>query len=251
MLPQGASIRIRNAVKTHRDRGNAAAFSLSVPELDLEAGGVCVVAGRSGCGKTTLLDVLGCISAFDSCETFSLTHGERSYDLHRAGATRRASLRRGTIGYVLQQGGLLPFLTAWENIALPLNMIGSYRQHRESAMALAETLGIADLLSRRPAELSIGQRQRVSIVRALAPRPGLLLADEPTGALDPISAQVVRAQLLEAARGLNITTIIVTHDVELFTPVADMLLGFRVESCEQGGVVSTVVRQERGADATC
>lgn len=245
MSSQGADICIRNAVKTHR-AGRGAAFSLSVPELQLEAGCVCAVMGRSGCGKTTLLDVLGCISEFDYCEQFSFALGEKQWNLAGAGARQRALLRRGKIGYVLQQGGLLPFLTAWENIELPMRFAACPAAYRESARELAAILGIEDLLNRRPAALSIGQRQRVSIVRALAVQPGLLLADEPTGALDPISALEVKNQLLQAARWLNITTVIVTHDVELFRPVADEILGFRLEADSSGGVLSTLEKEERG-----
>ena len=92
MQPNGASLSIRHAVKTHR--AAEAVFTLQVPELELPAGCVCVVTGRSGCGKTTLLDVLGCISAFDTCERFTITHGKRNYELSRAGAMRRAALRK-------------------------------------------------------------------------------------------------------------------------------------------------------------
>lgn len=247
MQPNGASLSIRHAVKTHR--AAEAVFTLQVPELELPAGCVCVVTGRSGCGKTTLLDVLGCISAFDTCERFTITHGKRNYELSRAGAMRRAALRRGTVSYVLQQGGLLPFLTAWENIMLAQQIASAPLEYRKTARTLAETLGISSLLDRFPAALSIGQRQRVSIVRAMAMRPGLLLADEPTGALDPITAQTVREQLLQAARLLHITTVIVTHDVELFRPVADVVLGFEVCKKEQGDVVSTVIKEEKGGEA--
>lgn len=240
----GAEIRIRNAVKIHR-AGQVAAFSLSVPELELEPGSVNVVVGKSGCGKTTLLDVLGCISSFDSCEQFTFALGEKRWEVAGAGAVRRAALRRGGIGYVLQQGGLLPFLNVWENIELPMRMAACPKAYRQSARELADILEIGDLLHRRPAELSIGQRQRVSIIRALAVQPGLLLADEPTGSLDPISAREVRAQLIQSARWLNITTVIVTHDVELFRPAADVIWGFRVEAQAGAGVISTVLKEER------
>lgn len=245
MNTSGADIVIHHAVKTHRS-GQGASFSLLIPELKLESGRVCVVVGKSGCGKTTLLDVLGCMSTFDSCERFTFTLGKKQWDAAGGGAGCRAALRRGAIGYVLQQGGLLPFLSAWENIELAMRLAGCPKAYSESARELADALDITDVLCRRPAELSIGQRQRVSIVRAMAVRPGLLLADEPTGALDPISAQEVRSRLLQNARWLNITTVIVTHDVELFRPVADEILGFRVEEDAAGGVQSTLVKEERG-----
>lgn len=232
-------IRIEQALKRHESPGGA--FELQIPAMGLSAGEVCVVAGSSGCGKTTLLDVLGCISRFTRCKRFELYNEGKTLPLHRMSGRRLADLRRHHIGYILQQGGLLPYLTAWENILLPLQMAGKLH-FRQEAHRLAAQLGVADLLNKRPAELSIGQRQRMCIIRALAGRPSLLLADEPTGALDPVSAAEVRAELLYAARATNATTVIVTHDVALFRPVADRLLGFTVS--RTGNTICSVLHEE-------
>lgn len=218
---------LETAVKRHESADHA--FELRVPELRLRAGAVCVVAGKSGCGKTTLLDALGCISPWQSCGRHYFAPDEHTgVDVARIPNRMRAEMRRRCIGYVLQQGGLLPLLTAWENILLALRFSG--RTDRQNyARALAEQLGVAEELHKRPEALSIGQRQRISIVRALAPCPALLLADEPTGALDPVSAADVRPLLLEAARKQGSAVVIVTHDVELFANDADVNMGFTIE----------------------
>lgn len=210
---------------TKRFESADSAFELRVPALDLAEGSVCVVAGRSGCGKTTLLDALGGISPWNSCEQHTFCPAEVPINMLRCSGRQRAAMRRDEIGYILQQGGLLPFLTAWENILLPMRLSGRSAL-QNSALELAATLGIADQLAKRPEALSIGQRQRVSIVRALALRPALILADEPTGALDPVSAAEVREQLISIAAEQGCGVIIVTHDVELFADCADMRLGF-------------------------
>lgn len=239
MMQSSPIVRIAQALKRYESPGGA--FELLIPALELTPGEVCVVAGSSGCGKTTLLDVLGCISRFTRCERFELKQGERLLSLQRLGSGRLAALRRQHIGYILQQGGLLPYLTAWENIMLPLQMAGKTRAAKE-ALRLAEQLGVSAQLDKRPAALSIGQRQRVCIVRALAGHPALLLADEPTGALDPVSAAEARAELLRAARETGATTVIVTHDIALFRPVADRLLGFTVSRA--GNTVSSFLHEE-------
>ncbi len=229
-------IHIQEGLKRHAGSGEP--FELYVPELRVLPGEVCLVAGSSGCGKTTLLDALGCASRFTRCQQFSLA----GTNVLKSGAGRLSALRRQSIGYVLQQGGLIPFLTARENILLPAEL-GHMPQEeaRERLEELAQRLGISHQLSKRPHALSIGQRQRVSIARALLHRPPLLLADEPTGALDPASAQDVRSLLIAAAREQGCGVVLVSHDVDLFTPVADTLMKFRIER-GAAGVRSTLYR---------
>ncbi len=218
--------------------GSGDAFELSVPEFRVRRGEVCLVAGTSGCGKTTLLDLLGCTSRFSRCELFTLA----DVNILRAGAGRLASLRRHHIGYVLQQSGVLPFLTARENILLAARLGGMPRKRALARMeALSHQLGIYKQLSKLPHALSIGQRQRVAIARALLHSPALLLADEPTGALDPATARDVRELLVGATKELGCTLVVVSHDVELFRPVADSLMQFRIER-GSAGVRSTLYR---------
>ncbi len=231
-------IHIQEGLKRHAGSGEP--FELYVPELCVFPGEVCLVAGTSGCGKTTLLDALGCASRFTHCKFFQLA----ATNVLKAGSGRLSVLRRQNIGYVLQQGGLLPFLTARENIMLPAELCGLSEVEAQARMErLVRKLGIAHQLSKLPHELSIGQRQRVSIARALMNRPSVLLADEPTGALDPASALEVRALLIGAAREQGCGVVLVSHDVELFSPVADTLMQFRIER-DKVGVRSILYRSE-------
>lgn len=234
------TLRLEHAVKRFESADSV--FELHVPEFELQAGQVCVVAGRSGCGKTTLLDALGCISPWQSCGVHLMCPRSRVVDVAALSSRGRAALRRREIGYVLQQGGLLPFLTAWENIVLALRFSGRMDRVAQ-ARGLAEQLGVEAQLSHRPEALSIGQRQRVSIVRALSTCPALLLADEPTGALDPATAAEVRPLLLEAAKSQGSAVVIVTHDVELFAPAADKLMGFEIQ--RQDKRTSSTLQEKR------
>lgn len=222
-----AIFRLRNAVKRFESADNA--FELFVPQLEIYRGYSYVVMGRSGCGKTTLLDAMGMVSSWTSCEEHCVIGVRGALEnVLRMSSGRRAIIRRREIGYILQQGGLLPYLTAWENILFPLKLAGRPECQRR-AYELAERLGVSEQLQLRPAALSIGQRQRVCIVRALALRPALILADEPTGALDPLSAGDVRRLLLQTAADQGSAVIVVTHDVQLFSPYADVCLGFEMD----------------------
>lgn len=234
------AIHIRNGLRLHGSPG--AAFALSIPEFRVMAGEVCVIAGRSGCGKTTLLDLLGCISPFSQCAHFEMCLAGRVEDMRNAPEHRLARMRRLHMGYVLQQAGLLPFLTAWENIVLPLRLSGRLEYTRQ-AEQMAGYLGLGDHLHKLPAALSVGQRQRVDIVRALAPRPTVLLADEPTGALDPLTAESVCTELVRVAKNLGTTVVLVSHDIQLFSKVGERFFGFEL-SHRPGMVVSTVMERE-------
>lgn len=234
------AIDIRNGLRLHGRPGSM--FALSIPEFRVRAGEVCVIAGRSGCGKTSLLDLLGCISPFSRCERFDMCMAGRTIDMRTAPGHVMAGMRRLHLGYVLQQAGLLPFLTAWENILLPLRLSGRLA-YAGQAMKIVQYLGLEGQLHKRPAELSVGQRQRVDIVRALAPRPEILLADEPTGALDPLTAERVCAELLRVVKALGTTLVLVSHDVQLFRKVGERFFGFEL-SHRQGMVVSTVIERE-------
>ncbi len=222
-------IQLRNATK--RYRGSEDTFELYIPTMQLKRGGLYIVAGRSGCGKTTLLDAMGCMSSFDEVTEYSLHNLQGEHiALAKASNLTLAETRRRHIGYVLQQGGLLPFLTAKQNILLPIELSLRSKSRKEAALDMIAQLGLTPKhLNYYPHALSIGQRQRVCIARALAHRPEFLLADEPTGALDPANAGVVRDLLLKYARYYGVTTLIVTHDVELFAGDADGIFGFDID----------------------
>jgi ABC-type lipoprotein export system ATPase subunit len=199
---------LRGLVRTLRGAGSV--FELRVPELELQRGEVLVVAGPSGSGKSTLLDLLALALRPDEAVRFRLDSANVVALWEKGDLDGLAHVRAQSCGYVLQTGGLLPFLTVRENIALPQRIAG-----REDAMfvaTLAERLEIADQLGKRPAQLSMGQRQRAAIARALAHRPRVVLADEPTAAIHPSLAEEIVELLVAAAREAGAALVMATHD---------------------------------------
>jgi putative ABC transport system ATP-binding protein len=184
----------------------------ALSDVDLEVGEAELVAimGASGSGKSTLLNVLGILDSYDSGE-YCLA-GTLMRDL----SERQAALYRNKfIGFVFQSFNLLPFKTALENVALPLYYQGvSRRQRNRTAMAYLDRVGLAEWAEHRPSELSGGQKQRVAIARALITRPRLILADEPTGALDS-ETTVQIMELLREIHQTGITIVIVTHEQDV------------------------------------
>lgn len=198
----------------------AAGFRLEVPELRLQTGEAVALVGPSGCGKSTLLDALGLVLRPKAYAAFHLADGRGGRDdigalWDRGAQDALARLRAGRIGYVLQTGGLLPFLTVRANIALSTELLGIGAAMTGHVERVIEALGLGRLLNKKPGALSIGERQRVAIARALAHRPPLLLADEPTAALDPDNAGRVMALMLGLVRDLGVTAVVVSHDWDL------------------------------------
>jgi len=179
--------------------------------LAVEPGEIVAVMGRSGSGKSTLLHCLAGILVPSAGEV--LFEGRR---LDQLGENERSLLRRDRFGFVFQFGQLVPELTAQENIALPL-LLGGIR--RAAALAEArpwfERLGLAGLERRRSGELSGGQAQRVALARGLVARPSVLFADEPTGALDSITGELVMDLLVASARDQGTTVVLVTHEARV------------------------------------
>ncbi|WP_422116295.1 ABC transporter ATP-binding protein [Brachybacterium sp. UNK5269] len=181
-------------------------------DLTVEAGDHVAIVGRSGSGKTTLLNLLGLIDRQSG--------GELRFDgadVSRLGERRRARLRGATIGFVFQQFNLLERRTALENVMMPL-MYGSAGQfwHRERlALEMLDRVGLADRAQQLPTRLSGGEQQRVAVARALVRRPRLILADEPTGALDVTTGEAVMALLDEIARDSDAALVTITHDLQV------------------------------------
>lgn len=200
-------------------------FTLRVPHFTVAPGERVVVIGPSGSGKSTLLDLLALLVPPDAAGRFMLCVGDESHDVAAAWVRTRSALARiraRHIGYVLQTGGLLPYLSVAENIRLSARLLGHPAAGHVGT--LAEQFDIGALMRRYPAQLSVGQRQRVAVARALSHRPALVLADEPTAALDTRLAQVVAGALAEASSAAGAALVVVTHDMA----VAERIGGRRV-----------------------
>lgn len=185
-------------------------FVLCVPSLRLERGERVAVVGASGCGKTTLINLMAGVLVPESGRVML---GGTALNLLPEGARRVERIRR--IGMVFQEFELLEYLSARDNILLPYRLSGALpldRAARGRAMALADELGIGSLLGRKPARLSQGERQRVAVCRALVAGPELVIADEPTGNLDPDNARGVIDLLLESVGKTDAAMLVVTHN---------------------------------------
>ncbi|MEM8712400.1 MAG: ABC transporter ATP-binding protein [Planctomycetota bacterium] len=208
------AVRLRDVVFERvapTDRAEGAPFRLGVRDLRLTPGEAVACIGPSGSGKTTLVHLCAGILTPTSGEVFLA--GEAIQGL--SDAERRARRARA-IGLVFQEFELLDYLSAMDNILLPVRLgRGDLKAARQWAADLAETLGLSGLLARVPARLSQGERQRVAIARALVTSPALVLCDEPTGNLDPDTANSVLDLLLREARGRCAALLMVTHDHSL------------------------------------
>ena len=197
-------------------------FTLQVANFQLGAGEIIAVTGESGSGKSTFLELVGLVGQPDRADRFAIWDDSRPVDimaLHRTGnAAQLAALRAKRIGFVLQTGGLLPFLSVAANIALAQELAGLEQDEAQAQRAaILQRLDIAGAALALPSALSIGQRQRAAIARAMAHRPGLVLADEPTAALDPLNKERVVDLLLHLAHDQGAAVIIATHEHALFT----------------------------------
>jgi putative ABC transport system ATP-binding protein len=203
------ALELRKVSKVY-GRGAAEVHALRDIDLTVEPGALVAVMGPSGSGKSTLLTIAGSLEDPTSGEV--LVGGIALSGMSR---NDKARLRRRSVGYVFQDFNLLAGLTAAENVALPLELDGtSARKARAAGMAALEELGVADRASRFPDELSGGERQRVAIARAVVGERRLLLADEPTGALDSANGEAVM-RLVRTACQRGVAGVVVTHDAQL------------------------------------
>jgi len=199
-------LRLEAVSKTFQRRG-CPVVALQPTSLEVNAGEYVAVVGPSGSGKTTLLSILGGMLAPSSGKVY--LDGQSLYDLS---VTRRTQMRGSRIGFVFQTFNLVPYLTALQNVQIPLYLSGkSPREQRRLAQAVLERLGLGDRMQHKPGELSVGQQQRVALARTLANDPALILADEPTGNLDPETREQV-LQLFDQFHAEGRTLMMVTHD---------------------------------------
>lgn len=185
---------------------------MTVPVLrninfSMEEGEYVAIMGPSGSGKTTLMNIVGCLDQATSGAFY--LDGE---DISKCTDNQMSDIRLKKIGFVFQSFHLLPRQSALENVALPLSYAGvPKKERRERAKAALERVGLAERLDFRPSQLSGGQKQRVAIARAIVNRPRILLADEPTGALDSKSGQQVM-ELFESLHSEGVSILMITHD---------------------------------------
>lgn len=202
-------LELRGVSKVYQD-GATEVTALRDVDLSVDAGRLIAVMGPSGSGKSTLLTIAGALEQPSSGDV--LVGGRVVSSMSRDDATR---LRRRAIGYVFQDFNLLPGLTAAENVALPLELDGvSAGKARAAGLRALDELGIADRASRFPDQMSGGERQRVAIARAVVGDRRLLLADEPTGALDSTNGEAVMRLILAACKR-GVAAVVVTHDAQL------------------------------------
>jgi ABC-type lipoprotein export system ATPase subunit len=200
-----AVLEVRRACRTV-----AGARILDNVNLSVERGASAAIIGRSGSGKSTLLSCLGLLAPFDTGSAYSIA----GIDATRARERDANRLRSRTIGFVFQNSSLLAHLSAVDNVAVPLvhsGAVGLREARRRSAYAL-ERVGLARLIRRRPRQLSGGERQRVAIARALVVEPEVILADEPTGALDQETGNRVLDLMTRLVTDSGAALVVVTHD---------------------------------------
>jgi putative ABC transport system ATP-binding protein len=202
-----------------RVRGSASEpFRLKIERLAIADGERVALLGPSGCGKSTCLDLLAMTLRPTRAGRFRLdfSDGEAADVAElwaRADRAEMTRTRARNFGYVLQTGGLLPFLTIYENVVISRRLLGL--SCPGPVPELFEFLGIAHLARRKPASVSLGERQRAAVARAVAHRPKIVLADEPTASLDLVNADKVMALFVRLATELGITLVVVSHDRSL------------------------------------
>jgi putative ABC transport system ATP-binding protein len=204
-----------------------------VPRLDIARGMKLALIGESGSGKSTLLELLAMILMPTESSEFNFSPatddgGNDLGEIWRArGSDKLSELRSRYVGYVLQHGGLLPYLTVRRNMELPRVLLGL--EVDSVADDLAEKLGIGQQLDKLPSALSVGQRQRAAIGRALAHEPPIVIADEPTAAIDPVNSQRIMALFVALVEELGVTLIMATHAHELVRDRDFVLLPHEIE----------------------
>ena len=214
-------IEIRNMTKIYR-MGSSEFKALDNVNVDIRAGEYVAIVGPSGSGKSTLMNMLGCLDVPTSGE-----YRLNGQDVSKLNETQLAKVRNKNIGFVFQRYNLMGRSSALRNVELPARYGGlSARDRSQKAREALNAVGLADKINNKPTELSGGQQQRVAIARALVNKPNILLADEPTGALDSKTGETVMRMLRFLCRQQGKTIIVVTHDPNVASN-ADRMISLR------------------------
>ncbi len=204
-----STIRLRNIRKIYGE-GDAVVRAVDGVDLDIDSGEFVAIMGASGSGKSTLMNILGCLD-IPTAGTYELD----GIDVSRLGERELSLVRRHRVGFVFQSFNLVARTSALANVELPLAYQGVKRhERRERALAALDAVGLADRVHHEPTQLSGGQQQRVAIARALVTHPSLILADEPTGALDSRSTHEL-LDLFERVHAGGRTVVLITHEDEV------------------------------------
>jgi len=200
-------VKIENATRVYKVR-TIETQALRGVTLSIESGEFTAFVGPSGSGKTTLLQLIGCLDQPTSGSIW--VDGK---DVTRLNRNQRADMRKGHIGFIFQFFALIPTLTAYENVEMPLLLNShSAKERRDRVMELLKAVDLTDRANNRPDQLSGGQQQRVAVARALAPKPTLILADEPTANLDTANGQQVMEIMQRLNKETGVTFVFATHD---------------------------------------
>ncbi len=223
-------------------------FILRVPELDIHSGEFISLVGPSGCGKSTLLDMLALVLKPTGWSKFHICvrekNGMKECYIPDLSDNEAARIRRKNIGYVLQNGGLLPFLSVRENILLTAEISGR-KVSGDEFDSIVGILGLGDQINKKPQYLSGGQRQRVAVARALIHRPAIILADEPTAAVDYPTALDIRDELKSLAHNMGAAVVMVTHDQSLIRGISDVEVQFEVvRKSRNESMATTCIKQK-------
>ncbi|HNF93941.1 MAG TPA: ABC transporter ATP-binding protein [Anaerolineales bacterium] len=219
-------VKIENVTRTYQI-GKLETHALRGVSLSINSGEFTALVGPSGSGKTTLLQMIGCLDQPTSGRV--TVDGKEVTSLNR---NQRADMRKGHIGFIFQFFALIPTLTAYENVEMPLLLNGhSPKERRDRVMELLKAVDITDRANNRPDQLSGGQQQRIAIARALAPKPALILADEPTANLDTENGKQVMEIMKKLNQETGETFVFATHDPRVINYAS------RVVTLEDGVIV--------------
>ncbi len=216
--------------------GDVAVHALRGVNLQVNAGEFVAIMGPSGSGKSTLMNILGCLDR--PTDGHYVLDGE---DVSRLSRNERADIRRQKLGFIFQFFALIPTLTAYENVEMPLLLTGNGTADRQARVnELLSSVGLADRADHRPDQLSGGEQQRVAVARALATRPSLILADEPTANLDTANGEAVMQTMSRLNQETGVTFVFATHDPRV------VKFARRVVTLQDGVVVDHNAQVKKG-----